>query len=224
MAVGTQSPADIANDYATQAYVVERKIAQVSTTTLARVIDCTNDGGIVPVGTLTVQILVNMLTGDKTAIEHAPIYKVPYKRVQGGANAVILDPQPGDIGVIGFCERDISAVKKSRKISNPGSDRKYSKSDGVWLATVWAAQAPAQYIVFNADGVSVVSPTAVTIQAPVVRIVGALEQSAGDASFAQNVDIQGNATAQEFTTASNIGLGTHKHPTAPAGPVSEPIP
>lgn len=224
MAVGNQTPPSVASDYATQAFIVEQKISQVSTTTLARVIDCTNDGGIVPTGTLTVQILVNMLSGNQTAIEHAPLYKVPYKRIQGGSNAVILDPQRGDIGIIGFCERDISAVKKTRKVSNPGSNRKYSKADGVWLATVWAAQAPAQYIVFANDGISVVSPTAVTLQAPVVRIIGALEQTEGNASFAQNVAIAGTATAQEFTNAANIGLGTHKHPTAPTGPQSSPVP
>lgn len=215
MAVGNQTPSDIATEYATQAFIVEQKIAQISTTTLARVIDCTNAGGIVPVGTLTVQILVNMLAGDKTAIEHAPIYKVPYKRIQGGANAVILDPQPGDIGVIGFCERDISAVKKSRKISNPGSNRKYSKADAVWLATVWSAQAPAQYIVFTDSGINVVSPTAVTIQAPTITLDGNVEMTA-DAHAA------GTITGDTDVIAGTISGKNHTHTSAAPGQQTSP--
>lgn len=218
MAVGNQTPPSIANDYATQAFVVEQKIAQVSTTTLARVIDCTNDGGIVPVGTLTVQILVNMLTGDNAAIEHAPLYKVPYKRIQGGANAVILDPQPGDIGVIGFCERDISAVKKTRKVSNPGSLRKYSKADGVWLATVWAAQAPAQYIVFNGAGIDVVSPTRVRFVAPSIVLDGPVEATS-------DIHAAGTITGDVDVIAGTISGKTHDHiSAAPGQPTSPPNP
>jgi hypothetical protein len=200
------------------AFIIEQMIAKVSTTTLARVIDCTNNGGIVPVGTLTVQLLVNMLTGDKVSFEHAPIYKVPYKRIQGGANAVILDPQPGDIGVIGFCERDISAVKASRDISNPGSNRRYSKSDGVWLCTVWAAAAPTQYIVFTGAGIDVVSPTAVTIRAPTITLDGTVEATG-------NVHTPGTITGDTDVIAGTISGKTHTHTSAaPGQPTSPPLP
>jgi hypothetical protein len=224
MAVGNQQPANTASDYATLQFIVREILSRAQTLTLCRVVSCSNEGGIVPVGTLTVQPLVNMMTGDRVAIQHKPLYNVPYCRVQGGRNAVIIDPEPGDIGLVAFCSRDISAVKASKDISNPGSFRQFDYADGVWISTCIGTDAPEQYVVMNADGVRVVSPTAIDIQAPVVRIIGALEQSGGDASFAQNVAITGNATAQEFTTAGNIGLGTHKHPTAPTGPVSGPIP
>jgi hypothetical protein len=217
MAVGNQTPPSIATDYAALAFVVEQKISQVSTTTLARVIDCTNEGGIVPTGTLTVQLLVNMLAGDGQAIKHAPIYKVPYKRIQGGANAVIIDPQPGDIGVIGFCERDIGAVKTARDVANPGSARKYSKSDGVWLATVWAAQAPSQYIVFTGGGISVVSPTAVTIQAPTITLDGNVEAT-GD------VHTPGTITGDTDVVAGTISGANHTHGGVTAGGANTAVP
>lgn len=210
MAVGNQTPADIASEFAALAFVIDQRIAAISTTTLARVIDCTNDGGIVPAGTLTVQLLVNMLTGDDVAIKHAPIYKVPYKRIQGGANAVILDPQPGDIGVVGFCERDISAVKAARDVANPGSARKYSKGDGVWLATLWAAQAPTQYIVFNGSGVTIVSPTTVTIQAPLITLDGNVEIT-GD------VHTPGTITGDTDVVAGTISGTGHTHGGVTAG-------
>jgi hypothetical protein len=38
------------------------------------------------------------------------------------------------------------------------------------------------------------------------------------------LDVTGNITTPAEVTAGNIGLKTHKHPTAPTGPVSQPIP
>ena len=224
MAIGNQQPASTASDYATLQSIIEQLLGRMSTLTLCRVIECSNDGGIVPVGTLTVQPLVNMLAGGQTAIKHKPLYNVPYVRVFGGSNAVILDPKPGDIGLVAFCSRDISAVKKSKDISNPGSLRKFDMADGVYIGGCLPTTAPTQYVAFADDGVTVVSTTEITLQAPVVRIVGELQQSNGDASFAQSVDVAADVTVQGEVTAGNIGLTTHKHPTAAPGPASPPIP
>lgn len=224
MAVANQTPADVASDFATLQFIVQQKISEMSTLTLVRVIDCTNDGGIVPVGTVTVQPLVNLMSGDRVAFKHKPLYKLPYLRVQGGRNAVIIDPKPGDVGLAGFCSRDISAVKTAKAEANPGSHRQFSMADGVYLYTCMGTEAPEQYIVMNDAGIKMLSPTLIEMEAPTIRIKGALEQTDGDASFAQNVDVGDSLTAQTEVTAGTIGLTTHKHPTAPTGPVSPPIP
>lgn len=203
MAVGNQTPVDTATDFAVQRFVVQQMISKLSTMTLARVIDCTNDGGVIPVGTLTVQLMVNMVSGDAQAFEHAPIYKVPYLRLQGGSNAVIIDPEPGDIGLVGFCERDISAVKKSRAVSNPGSARQYSKSDGVWVATVWAANAPTQYVVMNSEGITLVSPNGITLQAPTIILDGAVQATS-------TIDAADNISAPDVISGTISGA-THTH-------------
>jgi hypothetical protein len=70
------------------------------------------------------------MTGKREAVEHGVIYSIPYFRLQGGVNAIIIDPEPGDIGMCGFCSRDISVVKNTKKIANPGSYRKYAWADG----------------------------------------------------------------------------------------------
>lgn len=215
MTTGNQTGANVADDYAALKFLVEQQIAQVSTATLARVIDCTNDGGVAPVGTLTVQLLVNMLAGDNTAFKHAPIYKVPYARIQGGVNAVILDPSPGDIGLVGFCERDISAVKASRDISNPGSRRVFSKADGVWLATVWASHSPQQYVVFAQGGIEIISPNAVTIRAPVITLDGLVETT-GD------VHVAGTLTGDVDVIAAGKSGAHHTHTSAAPGQQTSP--
>jgi hypothetical protein len=225
MAVGNQTPPSVATDYAALVFAIRQQLSLVSTMTLARVVSCTNEGGIVPAGTLTVQPLVNMLSGDGVAFPHKELYNVPYMRLQGGANAVIMDPQPGDVGLIGFCERDISVVKKTKAMGNPGSARKFSKSDGVWIATVWAAQAPAQYIVMTDEGVTVVSPTAITLQAPVINLRGEVVQEDGDVSMSQALDVQGQIHSATDVVSDNISGKTHTHTSAaPGNPTSAPLP
>lgn len=224
MATGNQTPGDVASNFAAQKFLILQLISQVSTITLARVVSCTNDGGIVPTGTLTVQPLVNMLAGDGTAFQHGQLFNVPYSRIQGGANAVIIDPQPGDIGIIGFCERDISAVKKSHDIANPGSLRQYSKSDGVWLATLWTGEEPAQYVVMNAAGVHIVSPAQITLQAPTINLQGEVVQTAGDVSMAQDLTVAGTITGDTDVIAGTISGKTHTHGGVTAGGANTAVP
>jgi hypothetical protein len=100
-----------------------------------------------------------MIDGFGKITPHVTVFGLPYLRIQGGANAVIIDPQVGDIGVAVFASRDISQIKATRKQGGPGSGRSYDWSDGIYLSTVLSASAPTQYIQFNADGISVVSPS-----------------------------------------------------------------
>lgn len=225
MAVGNQTPASVASDYATYLFMMQQKISQIATLTLARVIDCTNDGGVEPVGTLTVQPLVNMMSGDRVAFQHKPLHKVLYQRVQGGDSAVILDPKPGDIGLVGFCSRDISAVKAAKDVANPGSFRQFSMADGVYLFTCLGGVAPTQYVVLNDDGISIVSPVAITLQAPIINLVGDVVQEGGDVSMAQALDVQGQIHSATDVVADDISGKLHTHTSAaPGDPTSPPLP
>lgn len=224
VSVGNQTPSDVATRYAALAFTVQQLLSRVQTLTLCRVVNCTNDGGIVPVGTVTVQPLVNMMSGDNTAFRHKELYKLPYCRVQGGANAVIIDPQPGDIGLVGFCSRDISAVKNAKNIANPGSFRQFDMADGIYITTCIGVTTPAQYLVMNAEGVKIVSPTLVEIEAPQINLKGNVAQTDGDVTMSQRLDVQGIIRSATDVISDNISGKTHTHPTAAPGPPSPPSP
>jgi hypothetical protein len=179
-----------------------------------------------------VQLLVDMITEDGQTFPQGTVFKAPYMRAQGGANAVILDPEPGDLGICVFASRDISPIKsnpesaRNRKPSpgaQPGSKRMFSLSDAMYVGGLLNG-APTQFVQFSAAGIVVKSPTKVTLQAPEIDLIGAVVQTGGDVTMAQALDVQGNITTPAEVTAGNIGLTTHKHPTAPTGPVSAPIP
>ena len=97
------------------------------------------------------------------------IYGCPYQRAQGGANAVILDPEVGDIGIAVFASRDIAAVIANRKPSNPGSRGRFRMSDAMYIGGLLNG-VPTQWVRFSAAGIEIVSPTQVKLEAPDVQI------------------------------------------------------
>lgn len=226
MAVGNQTPVDVATDYAALAFIIQQKISEISTLTLVRVVSCTNDGGIAPVGTVTVQPLVNIMSGDRVAFQHKALYNLPYQRVQGGTSAVIIDPRPGDLGVAGFCSRDISAVKASQAEANPGSFRQFSMADGVYMMTCMGAVAPEQYIAFSDAGVKIVSPTLIELQAPTINLKGDVVQTGGDVTMSGDLTVDGTVTGGTDVIANTISGKTHTHSgvTTGGGTSGPPVP
>ena len=163
------TPSTTYSDYNNMAFVIQQFLAKVQTALPVKVIACTNAGGVSPVGFVDVVPMVDQMAADGSSIPHTTIFNLPYSRVQGGTNAIIIDPQVGDIGVAVFASRDISRVKNTKKSGLPGSHRKYSFSDGMYLFGILNTT-PTQYIQFTASGIVIHSPVAVTIEAPVATI------------------------------------------------------
>ena len=168
---GQKKPTSATSKFNEVHFLVSQILAECNTTTLVKIVGCTNSGGLYPVGFVDVQPLVNLVDGYGNAKEHGVVYHCLYLRVQGGANAIIIDPEPGDIGMCSFADRDISSVKKNKRASNPGSGRKFDFSDGIYLGGMLNG-VPSQYVRFHSGEVDVVSPGAVNITAPSIVLTG----------------------------------------------------
>ena len=166
---GMLQPSTLWGVYNNLLFVIQQALAKVQTATLVQVQACSNDGGVSPVGTVDVLILVNQINSQGVPTPHVTMYSLPYLRFQGGANAVIMDPQPGDIGIAVFASRDITNVKSTKAQANPGSYRTHDFSDGLYLGGVLNG-VPSQYLRFTAEGITFLSPTAITITAPAISI------------------------------------------------------
>lgn len=235
MAVSIQKPFDVADDYHATAFIIQQLLNRVATVTLVKVVACTNSGGLAPFGFVDVIPLVNQVTGDNQSVPHGTLYRLPYVRLQGGTNAVILDPQANDIGLAAFCMRDISSVKAdpAAAVTNanagkggapPGSGRKYDMADGLYIGGLLNGT-PEQYVQFNAEGVTVVSPTKVRLEAPTIELVGNVNQSGGNVEAEGNIHTPGTVTGDTDVIAGNISGKTHDHTsTAPGTPTSPPNP
>ena len=204
-------------------FAVRQAMAKLQTATLVQIEACTNEGDLSPVGFVDVTPLVNQVDGAGNPTPHVTIYNLPYLRVQGGSNAVIIDPEPGDIGVAVFASRDISKVKSTKDQANPGSLRQYDFADGLYLGGMLNDE-PEQYVQLNSDGLKIVSPNTITLQAPNIVLDGAVTQSGGDVTMSQNLAVSGKATVAGDVTATGTSLHTHKHISAASGsPTSPPI-
>jgi len=181
----------------------------MATTTVVKVVSVSNSGGVSPVGTVNVQPLVNQINGIGDGTPHGIVYGLPYFRLQGGADAIILDPKAGDIGIAVFCSRDISGVKSTKKISNPGSYRKFDWADGLYIGGVLNGT-PSQYVRFASDGIYIVSPSKVTVTSPTVEMSG-------------NLRVTGSITAG-YGTGGSVGLQSHIHSDPQGGSVAPPTP
>jgi hypothetical protein len=188
---GTQTPNSAASDFNGQTFLVWSILARVRTMTMVKVTEVTNAGGVSPVGFVDLQPLVNQTDGSGNAVPHGVVYQCPYFRLQGGANAIIIDPQVGDIGWAGFADRDISSVIANKGQANPGSMRKFSMADAVYFGGMLNGT-PQQYVQFNAGGITITTPNNVTINAAGNIVANA----------------QGNITATAQGNASVSATGT----------------
>lgn len=211
---------DAASEVARMNYIIQSALSGLRTAMPVKVIAVTNSGSISAIGTVDVQPLVSSVDGSGQVWPHGIIYNVPYMRVQGGANGIILDPAVGDIGIASVCDRDISTVKNAKKVSAPGSNRKNDMSDMVYLMTIIGA-APTQYVQFSSAGIKILSPTKVTvvapnvqidaateckINAPIITLNGAINQTSGGAAM-----FSGSMTVTGDVTANGTSVHTHKH-------------
>ncbi len=186
------------------AFTVQQALSKMQTATLVRVESCTNDGALSPVGFVDVTPLVNQLDSQGNPTPHVIVHNVPYLRMQGGANAIIMDPQKGDIGVCVFASRDISKIKATKKQGNPGSFRQYSFSDGMYLGGMLNGT-PTQYVQFSAAGIKMHSPIAIILDAPDIQL------NAATATLSGSLVVAGDVTAQDTS------LHNHAHSDVQSG-------
>lgn len=201
---GVQPPQADGDDYNSLMELVQSALAKVQTITICRVVSCTNAGGITPAGTVNVKPLVNQMTGDRVAIPHGVIYSVPYSRIQGGNSAIIIDPAPGDLCVVGFASRDISSVVAAKSEANPGSFRQFNWADGIYIMGI-CNQAPTQYVVFSGAGITFVSPTKISLMAPEIDIV------ATDKIVINSPDNAIDSPSHDGTAIDGFNFVTHFH-------------
>lgn len=197
-------PAAQAGQFNAQALLVAQMIGMVSTATLVKIVAVTNSGGLSPVGFVDVQPLVNQVYGAKNAVPHGVLHHLPYFRLQGGTDAIILDPKVGDIGVAIFADHDISAVKASNVQANPGSRRRFDMADGIYIGGVLNGT-PAQYVQFTAGGINIVSPTKITLSAPLIEIDAATSMTVNAPQSTINSTTLINGTLNQGTGAAGGG-------------------
>ena len=126
-------------------------MSRMNTCELVQVISVDGD-------TIKVKPLLSKIDANGNAVARGEIDNVPFVRIQGGANALIIDPKPNDIGMCCFASRDISMVKRARGEATPNSKRQYDISDALYIGGMLNGT-PSQYIKFNGGNIEVSTPS-----------------------------------------------------------------
>ncbi len=154
-----------------------------------------NDNG--PVGFVSVKPMLYRIGADNNNLELGEIHNVPYYRIQGGKNAVICDPQKGDIGFCVFATRDTSLLKRTRSRVGPNVNRICDQSDA-FLTMTWSKEEAEQYIWFKGDEIHIKANSKIVLDAPEVSITGKLT-------------VSGIIESLTDIITKGISLFTHKH-------------
>lgn len=153
----TNNPLALPSDFDSEQnglnFAIQQAMLKLQTSLPVRV-EAVRNTGVSPVGVVDIQVLVDMVDGQGNTVQHGTISNVPYFRLQGGTNAVIVDPSPGDIGMACFCSRDISAVKSVKDAAPPGSWRSHDFSDALYLGG-FLNGTPTSYIQITQGGILV---------------------------------------------------------------------
>ena len=201
------------SDYETFIYQIQQEMKKIETCLPVKVLSVSG-GGLAPVGYVDVQPLVQQLTVAGQPVSQGIITNLPYCRIQGGTNALIIDPEVGDIGLACFASRDVSGVKNAKQESPPASRRTYSLNDGFYIGG-FLNKTPVQYIQFDSSGIKVYSPTKITLESPevlidspVIKVTGNFVQTG---TKGQHSTFSGNINTDGDITADTVSLKEHVH-------------
>lgn len=218
---GQQEPVDSNSDYSVQTFIIGQMLALMDTLKIVQVVAVHGGGTGAPPPTVDVRPLVNQLDGAGNATPHGIVRGVKVLRPQVGGSAIVMDPKVGDYGFVIAADRDSSNVAPGSGMVNPGSYRKYSISDGIYVGGVCGA-APTQWVQFTDTGINiqdnngnklVTGPTGWTFTGNVtmennLQLAGNIEAETGG-TYAHDIVTSGEVVAK--SGVSQVHLSTHTH-------------
>lgn len=189
-------------------FLVKRMISRMNVATPCQVQAITSKATIDQPGTMDVLPLVQMIDGANNVSVHGTVYGIAYGRQQAGSKAFIMDPKPGDIGIVVFADRDTTNVRSVHKAAPPASRRRNAMPDGVWVGTLWSPGQITSYAQFTDQGAIVLSDGTDDAEKPMQVIVAkdyAQMQKKGEPTFHITVDWKNGqlVAGMDFTIADN---------------------
>ena len=156
-------------------FLVDERVNNMATNAPVKVI-AVHDNASGP--TVDVQIMVNQIDGAGTGIPHGIIHGLPVSTIRAGACEIRIKPRIGDKGHVSFCHSDISSVKQTGDIANPGSRRRFDWSDGIYCGSFHADGAATTFIEIDADdNVAITAPKVTITVTDKVDVTGPVDSS-----------------------------------------------
>ena len=197
----TAIPQDWASQFNTVNFFIKQKMLEMQTAMPVKVVKVTPSDSFS--GFVDVQPLIYQIAADDSTWLLNTLFRLPFVRLQGGSNAIIIDPVIGDIGIALFASRDISSLKDAAINSapdvknpyKPHSYRSYDMSDGIYIGGILNGT-PTQFVQFTDTGINITTPG--------------------------TVHVNGNLSVSGTITNGSVNLTTHVHSDPQGGDVGGP--
>ena len=198
-----------ASEFNAISFLVEQAVkGMVNTAIPVRVDSCTKPGVGGAAGYVSATPLVQQRGADGKALDTVSLPQLPYIRLSASTAAIVIDPQPGDVGFAVFAQQDISNLKAGS--SDPvqaGSFRTFDMSDGVFIPAILGVT-PTTYVHLDPEKgeITLKAPTKITIEAPQIELKGPVTM--GGAGSSDTITLDGNvSTNGNITAAGNVNAG-----------------
>lgn len=143
------------NDYNKLQFIIRQSVLGLIDTCFVGIVQTVNENF-----TVDVLPIVNGVDGDGNSVERSVVYNIPYLRYQGGECSVDIIPSVGDIGLICITKEDSSSAIESKSSSVPPSDKKYNKSNGLYIASIASTCKEAKHSLTIRDEGIIINTTA----------------------------------------------------------------
>ena len=163
-------------------FAAQQRIAGVRTMVPVKIV-AVHGGGVGPAPTLDVQVLVDQTDGQGNATPHGTIYGISAPRNRSGNGEVINDPVVGDMGWMHAADRDVSSFLTANGKASPGSDRRHSLSDGVFIRGHDSKATPKQFVQFRSDGVTVMDVNGHQFETTATKVIVAPKEGSNAMVF-----------------------------------------
>ena len=198
-----------ASEFNAISFLVEQAIkGMVNTAIPVRVDSCTKPGVGGAAGYVSATPLVQQRGADGKALDTVSLPQLPYIRLSASTAAIVIDPQPGDVGFAVFAQQDISNLKAgSSEPVQAGSFRTFDMSDGIFIPAILGVT-PTTYVHLDPEKgeITLKAPTKITIEAPQIELKGPVKM--GDAGSSDTITLDGNvSTNGNITAAGNVNAG-----------------
>ena len=198
-----------ASEYNAISFLVEQMIkGMVNTAIPVRVDSCTKPGVGGAAGYVSATPLVQQRGADGKSLQPVSLPQLPFFRLQCGTAAVVLDPQPGDVGLAIFSQQDASNIEAGK--TDPvqaGSFRCFDMSDGFYVGGFYG-QTPTTFVHLAPEKgeATIKAPTKITIDAPQIELKGAVTM--GGAGSSDTITLDGSiVTNGNISTTGNVSAG-----------------
>lgn len=224
-----------ASEFNAISFTIEQMMKSgINTCIPVRVDSCTKPGPNGAAGYVSATPLVMQRGADGNSLAPVSLPQLPFFRLYAGTAAVVIDPQPGDVGLAIFSQQDASNLEAGKNEPvQAGSFRSFDMSDGFYVGgflgnvpDVYAEleqstginlKTPTNTITIGRDDGTIVihADTEVTVDAPIAKCSGDVEiagtlKTGGMATFQQGLQTAAGTNASiggSLTAAHDISAG-----------------